>query len=296
MRFRMFRDRFQTLCIQTAAFTGIFALTLLSFFIIRESYPAIKTIGWEMLVSPHWYPTYREPEYGLLVMLINSLIVTAATSILVIPLGYGLAFFLYEYAWPFEKKLIKTAIDLLSGVPSVIIGSFLLMTVSPQFLKVGIYSRENLLLTIFGLTLLSLPFTASLIYDALSGVRSCIRESALALGATRFTAVFKVVSKTAKSGLMNAVILTINRVIGETMVVLMVSGGAAIIPKRLFDPLRPLTAVIASEMGEVEVGSIHYSSLFFAGLILFVLSFSLTVLSQKIIGPKNQRLKERSGL
>ena len=295
MRFRIFSDQFRTFCIQMAAFTGIFVLTLLFFFILKESAPAIKTAGWEMLSSSNWYPTYSEPEYGLLVMLINSLIVTLGTSLIVLPLGYGLAFFLYEFARPLEKTFIKSAIDLLSGVPSVIIGSFLLVMISPQFLKVGIYSTENLLLTMIGLTLLSLPFTASLIYDALSGVRSCLREGALALGATRSTAVLKVVSRAAKSGLVNALILTVNRVIGETMVVLMVLGGAAIIPQSLFDPLRPLTAVIASEMGEVEVGSIHYSSLFFAGLVLFVLSFFLTVLSQKMIAPKTRKLLARSG-
>jgi phosphate transport system permease protein len=148
--------------------------------------------------------------------------------------------------------------------------------------KFNIWNAENLFLGSLGLALLSLPYTASLMQEALDSVDKSVKESALALGATRFTAGFRVVSKAAISGILNSVILTINRVIGETMVVLMVAGGANIIPKSIFDPVRPLTATIASEMGEVEVGSIHYSALFVAGLILLTISFILTLISKRL--------------
>jgi phosphate transport system permease protein len=119
--------------------------------------------------------------------------------------------------------------------------------------------------------------------EAMQSVDRSLKEGALALGSTRFTAGFKVVSRAAISGILNAVILTVNRIIGETMVVLMVAGGAAIIPRSLFDPAKPLTATIASEMGEVAQGSVHYSVLFFCGLILLIFSFLLTITARVII-------------
>lgn len=152
-------------------------------------------------------------------------------------------------------------------------------------MKLGAWSPGNLLTASIGLTILSLPYAASLMEESLSSVDQSLKESALALGASKFTAGFKIVTKEASSGILNSIILTVNRIIGgETIVVLMVAGGAAIIPKSIFDPVRPLTAAIASEMGEVSVGSLHYSALFTAGLILLTISFILTLISKTVIG------------
>jgi phosphate transport system permease protein len=189
---------------------------------------------------------------------------------------------MYDYAKYHEKNILKSAIDLLSGVPSVIIGTFLIIYISPLMYEFNIWNAENLFLGAVGLAILSLPYTASLMQEALDSADKSLKEGALALGSTRFTAGFKVVSKASISGIFNSIILTINRVIGETMVVLMVAGGANLIPTSIFDPVRPLTATIAGEMGEVELGSIHYSALFVAGLILLVISFSLTLLSRRL--------------
>jgi len=282
------KHRINSLTISIIAFTGIVILILLFSFIIQEAVPAISDIGLELFTGKYWYPTYEDdPEFGLLPMIVGSLEVTGLTCLFVLPLGYLLAFFLYEYAKPTEKRIIKSAIDLLSGVPSVVIGAFMLIYISPMMFSFGIYSPENILLAAIGLTILSLPYTASLMEESLSSVDKSLKEGALALGTTRFTAGFRIVSKAAISGILNAVILTINRVIGETMVVLMVAGGAAIFPSSLFDPVRTLTAAIASEMGEVAQHSLHYSALFSAGLILLVFSFILTILAG-VISRKNQ--------
>lgn len=283
MNKRKIKDNFSKFLIYALSLIGIIILLGIFYFIIKESMPALTSVGAEIFTSTNWYPTYvGAEEYGMLAQIIASLLLTLLASIIVIPLGYIIAFFMYDYAKPFEKKIIKSVIDLLSGVPSVILGTFLLIYVSPLMYKFNIWNAENLFLGSLGLALLSLPYTASLMQEALDSVDKSVKESALALGATRFTAGFRVVSKAAISGILNSVILTINRVIGETMVVLMVAGGANIIPKSIFDPVRPLTATIASEMGEVEVGSIHYSSLFVAGLILLTISFILTLISKRL--------------
>jgi len=279
-----------TILINTIAFTGIVILVFLTGFIVKESIPALTEVGGEMFTSIYWYPTSSSyPEFGIMAMVAGSLMITGLTSLFVIPLGYIIAFFLYEYATDREVRLIKSGIDLLSGVPSVIIGAFMLVYITPWSIKFGIYSPENILMASIGLTILSLPFTASLMQEAMQSVNRSMKEGALALGATRFTAGFKIVSRAALSGILNAVILTVNRIIGETMVVLMVAGGAAIIPESLFDPAKPLTAAIASEMGEVAAGSIHYSALFVCGLILLAFSFALTLTARLIIA-KNRHV------
>jgi len=287
---RTLKYNLNTTLINTIAFSGIIILVILTSFIIKESMPALTNVGAELFTSVYWYPTNSyDPEFGILAMLVGSLFITGLTALFVLPLGYIIAFFLFEYASASEVRIIKSAIDLLSGVPSVIIGAFMLVYVAPLSFKFGIYTPENILIASLGLTILSLPYTASLMQEAMQSVDGSLKEGALALGSTRFTAGFKVVSRAAISGILNAVILTVNRIIGETMVVLMVSGGAAIIPRSLFDPAKPLTATIASEMGEVATGSVHYSVLFFCGLILLIFSFLLTITARIIIS-KNKHV------
>ncbi len=290
MTARTLKYNLNTTLINTIAFSGIIILVILTSFIIKESMPALTNVGAELFTSVYWYPTNSyDPEFGILAMLVGSLFITGLTALFVLPLGYIIAFFLFEYASASEVRIIKSAIDLLSGVPSVIIGAFMLVYVAPLSFKFGIYTPENILIASLGLTILSLPYTASLMQEAMQSVDGSLKEGALALGSTRFTAGFKVVSRAAISGILNAVILTVNRIIGETMVVLMVSGGAAIIPRSLFDPAKPLTATIASEMGEVATGSVHYSVLFFCGLILLIFSFLLTITARIIIS-KNKHV------
>ncbi len=288
MNWRDVKDGVNKTVIFLFAFVGILVVVGLFVFIIKESIPALTQVGKEIFFSIYWYPTYDPPEFGMLAMIIGSLILTGLSSLFVLPLGYIISFFLYNYANTFERKIIKSTIDLLSGIPSVIIGTFLFFYVSPIVMKLGAWSPGNLLTASIGLTILSLPYAASLMEESLSSVDQSLKESALALGASKFTAGFKIVTKEASSGILNSIILTVNRIIGETIVVLMVAGGAAIIPKSIFDPVRPLTAAIASEMGEVSVGSLHYSALFTAGLILLTISFILTLISKTVIGGKTK--------
>ncbi|WP_240739395.1 PstC family ABC transporter permease [Marinitoga lauensis] len=222
---RELKNTINTFIIKSVALSGIIALILIFGFVIRESIPALREVGMEIFTSFDWFPTYDPPAYGILTMLINSILLTIFSSLIVIPLGYIIAFFMYDYAGNFEKKMMKGAIDLLSGVPSVIIGMFLIIYISPWMLEIGAWSSENILLASIGLTILSLPYTASLMEEAMSSIDKNLKEGALALGTTRFTTGFKIVSRAALSGIFNAIILTVNRIIGETMVVLMAAGG-----------------------------------------------------------------------
>lgn len=281
MNRRILKDRFNSVLIKGLALTGIIVLIGLFIFIIKESVPALTKVGADLFTNFSWYPTYEDdPEYGLLTMIIDSGLITLLASVIVIPIGYFVAFFMYDYANKFEKGIIKSAIDSLSGVPSVVIGMFLILYVSPIFLKLNIWSGQNMLLGALGLVVLSLPYTASLMEESLSSVDKSLKEGSLALGSTRWTAGFKIVTRAALPGIVNSMILTVNRIIGETMVVLMAAGGANIIPESLFDPIRTLTSTIASEMVEVAVGSMHYSALFVAGLVLLIVSFILTLTSK----------------
>ncbi|GAB6189897.1 PstC family ABC transporter permease [Marinitoga arctica] len=279
---RELKHKLNSIIIKTIALTGIIALISIFGFVIKESIPALKEAGMEIFTGFDWYPTYDPPAFGILTMLINSIILTIISSLIVLPLGYIVAFFMYDYAIESEKKMMKSSIDLLSGVPSVIIGMFLIIYISPWMLEIGAWSAENVLLASIGLTILSLPYTASLMEEAMSSIDNSLKEGALALGSTRFIAGFRIVSKAALPGIFNAAILTINRIIGETMVVLMAAGGANMLPLSIFDPVRPLTVAIASEMGEVEIGSIHYSALFVSGFVLLIISFILTLVSKRL--------------
>ncbi|QTA38964.1 phosphate ABC transporter permease subunit PstC [Thermosipho ferrireducens] len=264
------------------AATATVALFFLIYFMIKESYPAFITVGKEIFTSTNWYPTSYEAEYGMLAMIVGTFLLTLFSSLIVLPLGYFIALYLHTYASSWEKNIIKSGVELLSGVPSVIIGAFILMYISPILIYFDIWSTENFLLASTGLIFLSLPYAVSLMTEAMDAVDRSLEESSLALGATKFITTFKITTRASISGLFNGAVLTVNRIIGETMVVLLVGGGAAMIPRSLFDPVRPLTAVIASEMGEVELGSMHYHSLFAAGAILLGISIVLTCISRKL--------------
>ncbi|MBT1248386.1 MULTISPECIES: ABC transporter permease subunit [unclassified Thermosipho (in: thermotogales)] len=272
---------FQLTLIFTFALFSIAALIFLIFFIVKESLPAIVHLKIKPFISLYWYPTYDPPEFGMLALIVDTLLVTVLSSVITIPLGYFISFYLHTYASDREKHIIKYIISVLSGVPSVIIGAAILIFVSPILLNFDIWSTENLFLAVLGLSFLSLPYSVSLMTDSLEDVPRELEESSLALGASKFITTLKITTKASINGILNAAVLTINRVIGETMVVLLVGGGAAIIPTSIFDPIKPLTAAIASEIGEAGVNSMHYHALFLAGLILLCISLILTYYAKK---------------
>jgi len=200
-----------------------------------------------------------------------------------VPFSLAIAIYLSELAHPTTREIIKPVIELIASIPSVVIGFFGLVVVAP-FLqdKLDLDTGLNLFNASLMLAFMATPTIASIAEDAISSVPDSIKESSYALGANRLQTLIFITIPAALSGIWTAVILGISRVIGETMVVLMVAGGSALIPTSFFAPIRPLTSNIAAEMAEAPVGGDHYHALFAIGIILFVITFVFNVLSTRL--------------
>jgi phosphate transport system permease protein len=253
--------------------------------------PMFKTVSlWEFISGKNWYPTNEHPEFGILPLISASFIIAIGSMIVCVPLGIGSALYLYEIAGLREKAVLKPVIEILAGIPSIVFGFFGMVIVAPFIknllhLPIGYCAFTASLI----LGIMAVPTVCSLTEDALSYVPKSFREASLALGATRWQTIIRVIIPAAGSGISTAIILGMSRIIGETMTVLMVSGGAAVIPCSFFVPVRPMTSTIAAEMGEAAMGSLHYNALFGIGLVLFIITLVLNFIAEII--SRNYRLK-----
>ena len=279
----------------TLGYASLFFLLGITVVLVKESIPAIRELNiFSFIFGMEWYPTHEPPEFGILPLIVGSLAVSAAAVVICVPLGVGTALYLHEIAGETQKRILKPVIEILSGIPSIIFGFFGLVIVAP-FLQNTFDLPTGLSLLTAGIVLgiMVIPTITSISEDALSFVPRSFREASYALGANRWQTLTKVIIPAAGSGISTSIILGVSRLMGETMTVLMVAGGAAMIPDSLFSPVRPMTAAIAAEMGEAAQGSLHYSSLFFIGLVLFMITLLLNILSEHI--SKKYRLKLGQG-
>ncbi|MDD5455575.1 MAG: phosphate ABC transporter permease subunit PstC [Candidatus Margulisbacteria bacterium] len=252
-------------------------------FLFKESLPFFKEMRpADLFLSAKWNPEGWSGEYyGILALVWGSLLVTVITLVISIPLGLMVAVFIAEIAPRNLKIFIKPVIELLAGIPSVVIGFFGLVFVGP--LIAGIFHLANGLNALNGGLLLSimvLPTIITLSEDAINGVPKDYREASFALGATKLETIFKVTLPAASSGILAAIMLGMGRAIGETMAVLMACGNAPALAKSIFDPVRTLTSTIAIEMGEVAYDTNHYYALFNLGLYLFLISFFINNIAE----------------
>jgi phosphate transport system permease protein len=247
-------------------------------FIGRAGRPGLSLF--EFLFRNDWYPTYPDPSFGALALVCGSLAVALCSTALAAPMGLGLALYLSSVASRRAREWVKPAVELLASVPSVILGLVGMAVLAPFMQDVlDLPTGLNLLNASIIVAVMATPTIASLGEDALSSVPAEVQDGSYALGATRWETIWRVVLPAAAGGLATAVILGLGRALGETMVVLMVAGGAAQIPDSLFDSVRPLTAALAAEMGEAAVGGRHYRALFALGAILFLLTLSFNLLA-----------------
>lgn len=232
-----------------------------------------------------WNPdAYGEPAYGLIPLVLGSLLSTAIALIIAVPLGIASAILISERLKGWVRVLTKTLVELFAGFPSVVLGFFGLVVLAPLIANAfHVPSGLNLLNAGLLLGLMSLPTIISVSEDALRVVPYSYREAAFALGATPWTTSFRIVLPAARSGILAAVMLGFGRAVGETMVVLMVAGNAAIIPHSLFDPIRTVTSTIAIELGESAFGSAHYYSLFALGCVLFIIALGTNLVAESLI-------------
>lgn len=278
-------------------FCGISAILFvfgIFFFVFREGAPLLfggLSIT-QFLFSTEWYPTsVSNVRFGVLTLIVGTFSVTALAMVIAVPFGLGAAVFVSEFCSKKVKETLKIVIELLAAIPSVVWGFIGISVMNPLIqtvfhVPVGLNVFNGALL----LALMSVPIMVSIGEDALKAVPDSFREAALALGATRWQIIYRVLLPAAKNGLLAAVLLGVGRAVGETMAVLMATGHALNIPKSIFDPVRTLTATIAAELGEASVGSPHYRVLFIVGILLFTITFVVNLTADMIVkGIKRQK-------
>ena len=274
-------DRIMSRVVFCVAVTGIVVLIFILGFLIANGLPVLESTSLgEMFVSKDWYPTEEPPALGMVALIAGTLAATLLSSVMAIPVSIALAIFSAEIAPRKVRQCFKVLFEMLGFLPSIVLGFIGMMIIAPWMqVGLGIPSGLNLLNSSILLGFLIIPSVASLSDEALAAVPGELRDASYALGATRLETIFKVVFPSALPGIIAATLLGVMRALGETMVVLMAAGGAAILPAMFTDPIRPLTSTIAAEMGETPVGSTHYHALFFAGLILLIMTLAINLAS-----------------
>lgn len=277
--------------IRIAGFSTIVIIILIFVFLLKEGLPAFFHVSLAGLVSRRWYPV--EDMYGLLPLLVGSLLVTFGAVVIAVPLGLTTAVFLGELAPTWLREILKPLIEVLAGIPSIVLGFLGWVILAPIIQNMGAPTGLTAFTGSLILAYMALPTIISITEDALYAVPKEYRDGSLALGATQWQTIYKVVLPAARTGIVMAVMLGIGRAIGETMAVMLVTGNAANMPSfssgLYFQPIRTMTATIAAEMGEVASGSMHYTVLFAIGIVLFVITFLINSLAAKLIGGNGNR-------
>lgn len=277
--------------IRVMGFSTIGFVLLIFLFLLREGVPIFFEVEMNNLFDTRWYPTFG--LFGMLPLILGSALVTATAIVIALPLGVATAIFVREVAPMWAREILKPLIEVLAGIPSVVLGFFGMTMVAPfirEFLgaPTGLTAFTGALI----LAYMALPTIISVAEDALDAVPKSYRDASLAMGATHWQTIWRVVVPAARSGILTAVMLGMGRAIGETMAVMMVTGNAARMPlslDSLFRPVRTMTATIAAEMGEVAKGSVHYHALFGIGIILFVLTFLINLAAASTIFKAQRR-------
>ena len=282
------------LLIRVCGWSSILFVAAIFFFVLREAAPVLfgKMNLVEFFTSTDWQPTSDvRPRYGILALLVGTLSVSLLAMAMAVPLGLGAAVYISEFSRGRTKETLKITIELLAAIPSIVWGFIAYMVLGPLIIQVtGAPVGMNLFNGSVILALMSVPIIVSVGEDALKAVPDAYREAALAMGASRWEVIVRVLFPAAKNGLLAAVLLGIGRAIGETMAVLMATGHAVQIPHSLFDPIRTLTATIASELGEAVKGGDHYRVLFVIGLVLFAVTFVVNLTADLVVkGIRNER-------
>jgi len=279
-----FKEKLYKWIFGALAFSSLLFLLGITIVLFKEGLPVFKEVGiFKFLSGRSWYPTFDPPEYGILPLILASVWVTVGAMVIAVPLGIGSALYVYELAGEKQRAVLKPAIEILSAIPSIVFGFFGMVVVAPfvqNLFKIPTGLCAFTASVVLGI--MAIPTISSLAEDALSFVPRSFKEASYALGANRWQTLTKVVIPAAGSGISTSIILGMSRIVGETMTVLMVSGGAAVIPTSYLNPVRPMTSTIAAEMGEAVMGSPHYSALFAIGLVLFLITMVFNMVAEII--------------
>jgi phosphate transport system permease protein len=277
--------------IRLAGVSTIFLVGLIFLFLLREGLPAFLDIPLRQLFGGRWYPI--ENQFGLWPLIYGSILVTVGAVLMSVPLGLTTAIYLGEIAPLWQREILKPLIEVLAGIPSIVLGFLGWVALAPLVQYMGAPTGLTAFTGSVILAYMALPTIISISEDALYAVPKEYRDGALAIGATQWQTIWRVVLPAARSGIIIAVMLGIGRAIGETMAVMMVTGNAANVPTpgptMFFEPVRTMTATIAAEMGEVANGSLHYNVLFGIGIVLFLITAGINSLAGRLVGAYQPR-------
>jgi phosphate transport system permease protein len=290
-RWRRFTDAVMTVVFTTTGAVAILFIFLIFLFTFKEALPVFTDAEVRKEANLHqffvaaqpaehfedryiWQPTSERPKVSLIPLLLGTFKATFIALLFACPVGVAAALFTSEFASPRIRELVKPTIELLAGIPSVVLGFFALLILATWLQGAfGFVYRLNAYNAGLALGIALLPIVFTISEDGLAAVPRGYREASMALGATRSQTAVRVVLPAAAPAVFAAFVLAVGRAIGETMILLMAGGNAAIASLSLKDPLRTLSATIAAELGEVVFGSAHYAALFFIGSLLFVITF-----------------------
>ena len=284
-------ERIVEFFIRLSGISVIIIVILIFLFLVKEALPILGKVSLANLLGVRWYPI--EDLYGLRSLIFGTLMVTFGAIVIAVPLGLVTAVYLGEIAPNWQREILKPLIEVLAGIPSIVLGFFGWIALAPAVQSLGAPSGLTAFSGSLILAFMSLPTIISITEDALYAVPRDYRDGALAIGATHWQTIWRVVVPAARSGIVIAIMLGIGRAIGETMAVMLVTGNAANIPDfgpaAFFQPVRTMTATIAAEMGEVAQGSVHYSVLFTIGIVLFIITFLINALASRLVGGRKRR-------
>lgn len=280
----------------SAAFVSVVVSGLIVMSLVRESWTFVTEVGWadQVFASEGWFP--RRGIYSISTLVVGSLIVTAVGMVLAVPIGLGAAIYLSEYASKRVRRVLKPTLEVLAGIPSVVIGFFTLTFIAPevvQNLRSG-SPQQTMFAAGLGVGLLIIPLVASVSEDAMRSVPDALREASYGMGAKKITTTVRVVIPAAVSGLTAAAIIAISRAIGETMVVFIAAGrsGGALFETDPFQPGLTMTAAMASVASGTDsvVGAgLTFQSLFFVGILLFIVTMSLNLVADRFVRRVRQK-------
>ena len=300
-------ERLAEFALRVVALTSIAAIVLILVFVAREALPVLTSEIVQREVSPRtmvapitqadgssdfvWQPVSDVPKYNIVPLVLGSLKVTLIALLIAGPFSIAAAVYVSEFARRRQREIIKPVIELLAGIPSVVIGFFALIVLASWVQQTfGTEHRLNALVAGIGLSLAVCPLIFTVSEDALRAVPDSYRAAALALGSDRFQVITRIVLPAAMPGILASFVLGFGRAIGETMIVVLASGNAALVSSSIGLSTRTITATIAQELGEVVVGSPHYHVLFALGALLFLSTFVLNFMGERVIHGLRRKL------
>jgi phosphate transport system permease protein len=280
-----------TAIVKGTGYSAIIFVVVIFIFLLSQGLPTLREVPLSNLFGTRWYPI--EDYFGILPLLLGSLIVTLGATLIAVPIGIVNAIYISEISPRWAREILKPLVEVLGGLPSVVLGFLGILILAPYirqllFISTGLAAITGSIL----LAAITIPTIVSVSEDALDAVPRSYRDAALALGATQWQTIWKVTLPAARSGVLTAIMLGVGRTIGETMVVLMVTGNAPVMPtsfSALFAPVRTMTATIAAEMGEVANGSTHYHVLFFIGIVLFLIALVVNITASAVVFRSRKR-------